>query len=275
VAAGRSDLLALAAGDLEEAMAGFLLIGDELGSAPSGPDAHGGSFDRLTAFFDGFNGGAALCATYEDDPPLVVFIPLAPEDDPQRGGDLPFEVAAVLLIEALEVFWEIVYPDLFGEPWEPVSAVIPYRPSTGEVPTCGGFSLGAEFYEYNAFYCPADDFVAWDDEILFPTLYADIGDFAIGLLLALQWGQAVQHRAGLDLEGSAAELQVDCLAGTWTAALTFEDNPTGLYLSAGDLEEGIAAFLTFSDGGATGPSAFERFEAFKNGFFDGTDACGM
>jgi hypothetical protein len=51
-----------------------------------------------------------------------------------------------------------------------------------------------------------------------------------------------------------------------------------LFLSAGDLEEGIAGFLSLSaapgeDG--SGAGAFDRFEAFKNGFFNGTDACGL
>jgi hypothetical protein len=46
----------------------------------------------------------------------------------------------------------------------------------------------------------------------------------------------------------------------------------GLLLSTGDLEEGISAFLLFSDA-ETGASAFQRFEAFKTGLLDGIDAC--
>lgn len=254
-------------------MAGFLLIGDELGTNPAGVDAHGGAFDRLGAFFDGFNQGAEQCRSYEEDPPPMVFIPFRVEDL-STGGDLPFEVAAFLLAEALEDYWRLAYPELFGEPWEPVEA-IPYRPRTGVLPPCGGFSMGRHFYLGNAFYCPADRFVAWDDENLFPALYEEIGDFALGLVLAVRWGQAVQHRAGLPTAGPDAELQADCLAGTWTAALTVAGNPTGLSLSAGDLEEGIAAILVLSAEGQGGPTAWERFEAFKEGFFAGPGACGV
>ena len=278
VAADQSDVLRLEPGDLEEAMAGFLLIGDSLGSAPGGPDAHGGSFDRLNAFFDGFTEGVPRCATYENAPPPIVVIPLQVGDDPDRGGDLPLADVAPTLTAALETYWSIVYPEVFGEPWTPVSAVIPYRPSAGNLPTCGGFTADPSFYEGNAFYCPPDDFVAWDDEGLFPGLYTEIGDFAVGLVLGTQWGHAVQRRAGLPTEGVAAQLQVDCLTGTWTAALTFDANPMELYLSAGDLEEGIAGFLTLSSTPGeegTGAGAFDRFQAFKNGFFDGTDACGL
>ena len=278
VANDESDILRLEPGDLEEAMAGFLLIGDGLGSAPSGPDAHGGSFDRLSAFFDGFNDGVTRCATYETDPPPIVFIPLQEGDDPTEGGDLPLVDVAPTITAALETYWGVVYPDVFGGTWTAVSQVIPYRPSTGSFPSCGGFTADQSFYEGNAFYCPPDDFVAWDDEGLIPGLYTEIGDFAIGLVLATQWGHAVQQRAGLATEGVDAQLQVDCLTGTWTAALTFQDNPMQLFLSAGDLEEGIAGFLTLSatpGEESTGTGAFDRFEAFKDGFFNGTDACGL
>ncbi|HLA67083.1 MAG TPA: neutral zinc metallopeptidase [Acidimicrobiia bacterium] len=278
IANDESDVLRLEPGDLEEAMAGFLLIGDGLGNAPGGPDAHGGSFDRLNAFFDGFTDGVPRCATYETDQPPIVFIDLQVGDDPSQGGDLPLAEVAPTITAALEIYWGIVYPDLFGDTWTPVSQVIPYRPSSGDLPSCGGFGADRSFYEGNAYYCPPDDYVAWDDEGLFPSLYTEVGDFAVGLVLATQWGHAVQERAGLPTDGVDAALQADCLTGTWTAALTVADNPMQLYLSAGDLEEGIAGFLTLSGTPGeegSGAGAFDRFQAFKEGFFNGTDACGL
>jgi predicted metalloprotease len=275
----QSELLRLEPGDLEEGMAGFLLIGDQLGSAPEGPNAHGGSFDRLTAFFDGFNFGPGECATYDqpDTPPDVVFIPLLEGEDPNEGGDLPYADTAPILADALEVFWGIVYPDLFGQEWIPLSGQIPYAPSTGNFPSCGGTVFDRAFYEGNAFYCPADDYIAWDDEQFFPDLYQEIGDFAIGLVLANEYGRAVQNRAGLPMDTVGAQLQVDCLTGVFTAAMTFDDNPMELFLSAGDLEEGIAGFLTLSGtpGETDSATAFQRFEAFKDGFFEGSTACGV
>jgi predicted metalloprotease len=278
VADDQSDVLRLEPGDLEEAMAGFLLIGDGLGTAPGGPDAHGGSFDRLNAFFDGFTEGVPRCATYETDPPAVVFIGLTAGDDPSHGGDLPLADVAPTITAALDTYWNIVFPDTFGTPWTPVSQLIPYRPSTGSLPACGGFTADRSFYEGNAFYCPPDDFIAWDDEGLMPGLYTEIGDFAVGLVLATQYGQAVQARAGLPTEGVDAQLQADCFSGTWTAALTFSDNPMQLYLSAGDLEEGIAGFLSLSatpGEEGNGAPAFDRYQSFKDGFFNGIQACGL
>jgi hypothetical protein len=50
-----------------------------------------------------------------------------------------------------------------------------------------------------------------------------------------------------------------------------------IVLTAGDLDEGIAGFLTVSaaPGEEGEASAFARFEAFKNGFLDGIDVCGL
>jgi predicted metalloprotease len=277
VAASESDVIRLEEGDLEEAMAGFLLIGDELGAAPGGLNAHGGSFDRLNAFFEGFNDGAAHCATYEDENPAIIFIPLVEGDDPFEGGDLPLADAPQILIDALEVFWGIAYPETFGSDWVPVSDYFGYFPSQGDLPRCGGRIEPLSFYPNNAFYCEPDDYVAWDDENLFPSLYTEIGDFALGLVLANQWGRAVLARRGMPTEGGAAQLQVDCMAGVWTSSMTLADNPMQLFLSAGDLEEGIAGFLTLSSTPGAEPSvgAFDRFEAFSDGFFDGIDACGL
>jgi hypothetical protein len=279
VANGQSDVMALEPGDLEEAMAGFILIGDQLGTAPQGVGAHGLSFDRLNAFFDGFEEGASRCATYEDLPRNDIVISSAIGLDLLAAGEdvnLPYNDTADLLIQALEAFWGIVYPDVFGSDWVPVTAAIPYDPA-GDVPTCGGFQPPPGFYEGNAFYCAAEDFVAWDEVNLFPALYSEIGDMAIGLVLANEWSRAVQTRAGRTTEGEAAQLEVDCLSGVFTAALTLGDERIPIVLTAGDLEEAIAGFLALSGTpGVEGEtSAFARFDAFKDGFIEGITACGV
>lgn len=277
---GESEILILEPGDLEEAMAGFLLIGDTLGTAPQGEGAHGLSFDRLNAFFDGFENGAVRCSEYEDLARDEIVISSAIGLDLLAQGedvDLPYGETATYLIQALEAFWAIVYPDVFGGEWVPVTAAIPYDPA-GEVPQCGGFQPPPGFYEGNAFYCAADDFVAWDEINLFPALYEQIGDMAIGLVLANEWSRAVQTRAGLPTEGREAQLQVDCLSGVFVAALTLGDERIPIVLTAGDLEEAVAGFLALSGTpGVEGEaSAFDRFAAFKAGFLPpGISSCGV
>jgi predicted metalloprotease len=135
-------------------------------------------------------------------------------------------------------------------------------------------------YIDNAFYCGADDYIAWDDESLMPALYDNFGDFAVALVIGHEWGHAVQARAGVtgptrfDLEQ-----QADCFAGAWVAWIILEQSPN-LTLSPGDLDEAIAGFVAFRDDpetaiddpGASG-SAFARVGAFQDGVISGAQAC--
>ena len=72
-------------------------------------------------------------------------------------------------------------------------------------------------------------------------------------------------------------MEVDCLSGVWTAALTLNDERIPIVLTAGDLEEGISGLLALSatPGIEGAASAFQRFEAFKTGFLEGITACGV
>ncbi|NQV07908.1 neutral zinc metallopeptidase [bacterium] len=277
-AAAGDRTLRLSPGDLEEAMAGYLLFRDPPGTSPNDEGAHGTGFDRLNAFQDGFFDGVAACVPYvtSSDVPEIVAIPITPEDV-ATGGDLPFDDIAPLLGDSLEAFWTITYPEIFDGDWVPVSTVVPYFPSTGDLPACGFGVLDPSEYEYNAFYCPDGDFIAWDAEELFPDLYRSIGDFGIGMVLGNQWALAALTRAGLPIEGVEAELRADCLAGSWTAMLVPFENPTGIVLSAGDLDEGISGFLTLgadpSAGDVDQATPFDRFNAFQQGFFSGAASC--
>ena len=210
---------------------------------------------------------------------MVVDIPLT-QEDLATGGDLPFAETAPLLAATLETFWAVVFPDLFGSEYVPMTDYGPYLPSTGVLPTCG--SARPEDYTNNAFYCPDGDYVAWDNENLFPSLWQEIGDLAVGMVLAHEWAVGVQARAGLPIDGAAASLQADCFAGAWTGAmvagipiLLADGTETTIYLSAGDLDEAVAGFIAFGDptGESITGTAFERFDAFEDGFFGGGEQC--
>ena len=57
-----------------------------------------------------------------------------------------------------------------------------------------------EDYAGNAFYCPEGDYVAWDNETLFPSLWQEIGDLAVGMVLAHEWATGAQ--AGRDFHST-------------------------------------------------------------------------
>jgi len=279
ISAGESSLLALQPGDLDEAMAGYLLFRDPPGTSPVDEDAHGSAFDRVNAFQDGFFEGPVACAAYPDGAFTVVDIPLT-QEDLETGGDLPFVETAPLLAATLEAFWSVAYPELFGTEYVPMSDFGPYLPSTGVLPPCG--SAQPEDYFNNAFYCPDGDYVAWDNENLFPSLWQEIGDLAVGMVLAHEWAVGAQARAGLPMDGLDASLQADCFAGAWTSGMVAgipiildDGSETFIGLSAGDLDEAVAGFISFRDapGESVTGSAFERFNAFQDGFFAGAAQC--
>jgi predicted metalloprotease len=125
----------------------------------------------------------------------------------------------------------------------------------------------------------------WDAVELMPTVHDQIGDMAVGVIIASQYSQRAQHRAGLPSGTLESNLQTDCFTGAWAGvAKSGEMNsslPVGarLSLSPGDLDEAVAGFIAFSqqraaldasgiiERGDTG-SAFQRVGAFRIGFFD-------
>ena len=100
------------------------------------------------------------------------------------------EAVAQAAIDDIQTWWASTLPDVYGKRYEaiPAERLFPYS-SADPPPACG--TDGRVPYEEiagNAFYCPADDFVAWDAEQLLPRLQQRYGDFAVSLVLAHEWG---------------------------------------------------------------------------------------
>ena len=132
-------------------------------------------------------------------------------------------------------------------------------------------------YAGKAFYCKADDYIAWDDAYL-RDLYATYGDFAAAAAIAHEFMHAVQVRATISTQDPyALEQHADCLTGAWVASTVYENGI--LRLTAGDLDEAIGAFLARNDSGyetSGGPrfgTAFDRVAAFQEGITEGAVIC--
>jgi predicted metalloprotease len=95
------------------------------------------------------------------------------------------------------------------------------------------------------FYCPRDHTIYLTYSFMQDYL-DNVGDFAVVLILAHEWGHAVQAQVG-ELRGLSItrELQADCYAGSWArhAANTSEM----VELSPGDLEEGATMLFLVGD----------------------------
>lgn len=176
------------------------------------------------------------------------------------------------VIASLEAYWAEALPEAFGVPYSSPKSYSYYRPGEGAQPRCGG----QEAPPKNAFYCPAGDFIAWDETGLMIPYYVQAGDFAAAFVLAHEFGHAMQQRLPeRERLTVLSELQADCFAGAWARSVQEE----GL-LEAGDLDEATLAVFSardvpgteFTDPAAHG-SGFERTRAFSDGYEDGPTAC--
>jgi predicted metalloprotease len=173
---------------------------------------------------------------------------------------------------SLEEYWAQALPEQFGVAFTPPSRYVYYRPEEGPGPRCGDEQAPAK----NAFYCPAGDFIAWDESGLVIPYYVQQGDFAAAFVLAHEFGHAMQARLPRRERLTVlSELQADCFAGAWARHVSDQG-----YLEAGDLDEATFAVLAardvpgtpFTDPRAHG-TGFERTRAFSDGYGDGPGAC--
>lgn len=293
IAEGNSDDFAIDEETLDSALAGIISFSDAPGTRAGDPMAHGLGFDRVSAFQDGWENGAAKCAEYPDNPPTPVEIPFS-EGDLATGGNMPLEDEGdqpglfSLIEQNLNVYYELLFEDL-GATWAPVEDLVIAR--AGDDVTCDGETLGEDELEFASLYCVEENIVVLDGENLIPAL-EEIGDFAVGAEVTRLYSRAAQLQLGVDDDSGEASLQADCLTGVW-AADNFPDPETSespfgervgdredrddivLYLSAGDLDEAIQGFLAYGETlqEQTG-TAFERTRALRAGFLPpGLESC--
>ncbi len=204
------------------------------------------------------------------------------ESKPDTGGieivgdaSDPVNKLAIEAIADLQQYWSEQYPNVYEGDYEPVKggffAVIP---SSGELPPC---ATAAADVAGNAFYCSTEDVVAWDAENLLPELRAKYGDFVIPVVLAHEWGHAVQARSNFTARTVTKELQADCFAGAWSK----HAQDDGVFdVKSGDLDAALAGILDLRDTPGTSNidpnahgSGFDRVGAFQDGYDNGLARC--
>ena len=176
------------------------------------------------------------------------------------------------VIGSLRTYWSTALPQAFGVEYSAPSRYVYYRPEEQPGPSCGGEQAPPR----NAFYCPAGDFIAWDESGLVIPYYVGAGDFAAAFVIAHEFGHAMQarlpEREPLTI---LSELQADCFAGSWSRYAQEQGQ-----LSQGDLDEATLAVFSardlpgtdFADPAAHG-TGFERTRAFADGYESGPGAC--
>jgi predicted metalloprotease len=224
---------------------------------------------------------AAACAQEVDTNPLVTAG--GPSELPGEEPETPQTVHEVIeaAINDIRIYWEQTFPEVYGEPFEDLQGGYhPYGPDT-EMPPCGSPPPQYEEIANNAFYCPEEDLIAWDEATLMPELAEQFGPFTVGVVLAHEFGHAVQPRGGVpaDLPTILFENQADCFAGAWTRWIA-EGNSGDFSVDEDTLDATLAGIISFSDAPGTeaaDPMAhglgFDRVSAFQDGWENSATKC--
>jgi predicted metalloprotease len=186
-------------------------------------------------------------------------------------------------VSDIEDYWAEAYSETFDGQFTPVEALISWDANGfDDTPFCDQDTYGL----VNAAFCRDDKTIGWDRGELLPALRKSYGDMGITMVLAHEYGHAVQHQAGQNNKKTptlVAEQQADCFAGAYMRWVA-EDNSPRFTLSTGEgLNKVLAAVIAFRDpllaeddpevGVDEHGSAFERLSAFQFGFIDGPSAC--
>ncbi len=141
----------------------------------------------------------------------------------QSGADANSseECAVDLFTTSVQDFWSKAYPDQTGKPYDVVKTV---RFGGSTRSGCGAASA-----DMGPFYCPNDRQVYLDstffDDMLQGQLGAQGGPFAIGYVIAHEYGHHIEDQLGVlgrirtqrgpRSDAVRVELMADCLAGAW------------------------------------------------------------
>ncbi|MFV8050440.1 neutral zinc metallopeptidase [Mycobacterium sp. 48b] len=189
---------------------------------------------------------------------------------------------AASAVSDLEEFWSGAYSEAFDGEFQPVRALISWDAESFDGEFCGMETYGL----VNAAFCKPDRTIGWDRGVLMPGLRRQNGDMGAVMVLAHEYGHAIQQQAGLidrKTPTLVAEQQADCLAGTYMRWVAQGDSQRFALSTADGLNKLLAAVIAFRDPLLTEAqaqvgidehgSAFERISAFQFGFTDGPAAC--
>ncbi|MFM2079212.1 MAG: hypothetical protein RJA49_3102, partial [Actinomycetota bacterium] len=186
----------------------------------------------------------------------------------------------------IQQYWADTFPTTYGSAWTPLSGGIfaGYPDRASPIPGCGGSASSTyeDIEQGTAFYCADGDFIAYDDGTGgLPALVDLLGKEAVAIVLAHEFGHAIQQRAGeWDQPGVLKEQQADCFAGAWAARVATGASDR-IHFDDAAVRAGLIAMIYVRDplesNGLDDPNAhgtgFDRVGAFKDGFEGGAARC--
>jgi predicted metalloprotease len=186
-------------------------------------------------------------------------------------------------ISDIEEFWAGAYGEPLKGKFKPVKELISWDSTSYRGREfCGSDTMGVE----NAAFCETDRTIGWDRGELLRQLRNSFGDMAITMVLAHEYGHAIQHMSKLTDDHTptlVSEQQADCFSGVYMRWVAEGSSPRFTLSTGEGLNNVLAAMISFRDplltendpemGVDEHGSAFERVSAFQFGFTDGMQAC--
>ena len=196
------------------------------------------------------------------------------------GGDNgEFDKVALDAVDDIQSYWRGEYSKDFDGTFAPVARVHSWdAKSVRDSPFCQQTTL----HLVNAAYCRLDNSIGWDRGVLLPLMTASFGTMAIVMVLAHEYGHAIQTMAHIVDDKTPVivkEQQADCFAGVFMRHVTQGGSKHFTLNTSDGLNSVLAATVAIRDANpgdaeSVHGSAFERVTAVQIGFTDGPKACG-
>lgn len=187
---------------------------------------------------------------------------------------------ALNAVDDIQTYWRDEFGKEFQGEFKPVGKLLSWSaksPRTDAVEFC----KESTYHLVNAAYCRLDNSIGWDRSVLLPTMEETFGKMAVVMVLAHEYGHAVQTMAkivGTKDPVIVKEQQADCFAGAFMRHVA-EGKAAHFTINTSDgLNSVLAATVAIRDSNPDDPesvhgSAFERVTAVQVGFTDGPRAC--
>ena len=211
-----------------------------------------------------------------EDFPITGAAPGSPVDQGMRNA-----------LTDLYTFWGQAYPEFFGGPFQPlqggVFSVDPDDVDPSVFPDGVGCGEDPRDVEDNAYYClargvPHSDSITYD-RVFLDELADGSGQALVPVVMAHEFGHAVQTRFGFSGASIEQETQADCFAGAWTRWVV-DGDAEHVAIRPPELDDVIRGYLQVSDPVGSDPdgtqahgSYFDRVSAIAEGYQDGVGAC--
>ncbi|WP_280218372.1 metallopeptidase [Nocardia neocaledoniensis] len=199
----------------------------------------------------------------------------------ENGDNGAIDKLALNAIADIEEYWQTEYSKTFRGSFKPASKYISWSAKAPESEAVQ-FCKSSTYKLVNAAYCPLDHTIGWDRTVLLPLLVNKYKEIAVVMVLAHEYGHAIQSQAdllrGFLTDALVKEQQADCLAGVFLRHVA-EGNSEHFTLNTTDGLNGVlGATVAVRDRDPNDPdavhgSAFERVTAVQMGYTEGAGAC--